>query len=344
MKIRGINYDVGTKTITGGLTRESFLAEDVKTEMDVIMNTLHCTAVRVSGMDIPRLVLASEIALGLGLTVWFSPALQYADQVDTLYHISRSAAAAEKLRLQYGKIIFVTGCEFTLFTEGFVPGDTGEKRMKNLFSPLSILKNMIGISRRYNLRLNRFLIKASTMAKEHFHGQITYASGTWEKIDWEHFDIIGIDHYRSMYNKSTYRQEIKKYAGLSKPVSIMEFGCCTYQGAADKGALGWAIVDWTKTRPELKGSFIRDEKEQADYLVDLLDIFQAEHIFAAFVFTFMTGNYIYDEDPRFDLDMASFGVVKVVSDRLKGFEQKMPWAPKLSFYRLGNFYESLEKK
>jgi hypothetical protein len=73
-------------------------------------------------------------------------------------------------------------------------------------------------------------------------------------------------------------------------------------------------------------------------------LFQAEHIFAAFVFTFMTGNYIYDEDPGFDLDMASFGVVKVVSDRLKGFEQKMPWAPKLSFYRLGNLYESLAKK
>ena len=44
MKFWGINYDVGTKTVTGGLTRESFLAEDVKTEMDVIKNTLHCIA------------------------------------------------------------------------------------------------------------------------------------------------------------------------------------------------------------------------------------------------------------------------------------------------------------
>lgn len=341
MQHRGINYDVGTKRLSGGLTRESFLLEDVKFEMEIIRNALHCNAVRISGLDVQRIVLASEIALKLGMTVWFSPSLQYANQTDTLNYISRAAEAAEKLRLQYGQVIFVAGCELTLFTEGFIPGETGEQRIKNLFSPMSILKNKIGLKRKYNIRLDRFLKRAVTEVRAHYRGQISYASGTWEKPDWDRFDIIGIDYYRSIYNKSSYRHDLKKYTKSRRPVAIMEFGCCTYRGAADKGAMGWAIVDWTKAKPELKGSFIRDEEEQAGYLIELLDISQAEDIFAVFVFTFMTGNYIYNDNHQFDLDMASYGIVKVISDRSIGFEKKMPWIPKLAFYGLGNYYSSL---
>jgi len=344
MKQRGINYDVGTKRLSGGLTRENFLLDDVKFELNIITNTLHCNAVRISGQDIQRIVLASEIALQSGMTVWFSPALQYASQADTMYYLIRAAGAAEKLRLQYGNLVFVAGCELSLFTEGFIKGDTGEKRMSSLFSPLSILKNKIGLKRSYNKRLNRFLKRAVNILKEHFGGKIAYASGTWEKIEWENFDFVGIDHYRALYNKASYRDELRNYISKGKPLSIMEFGCCTYHGASDKGAMGWAIIDWTKAKPELKGKFSRDEKEQSDYIADLLQVFQTEGVFAAFVFTFMTGNYIYSDDPRFDLDLASYGIVKVISDRREGYEKQVPWVPKLAFYRLGKIYSELSGK
>src|SRR5438105_8226391 len=95
MQHKGINYDTGTKTTTGGLTRETLDAATITKEIDIIKNELHCNAIRVSGIDIDRVVQASETALQQGLTVWFSPSLVYSDQASTFKYIIRAAAAAE---------------------------------------------------------------------------------------------------------------------------------------------------------------------------------------------------------------------------------------------------------
>ncbi len=337
MHYKGINYDVGTKTLTGGLTREGFDSFLVTKEIETIKNELHCNAIRISGLDIDRLVRTSEIALKQGLTVWFSPALHYSDQVTTLKYIIQCAMAAEKLRLVYPNIIFVTGCELSLFTSGFINGQTGNDRIKKMFSPLSLLKNMLGIKRVYNKRLNFFLEAAVHEIRKHFRGQLTYAAGAWEKIDWHLFDIIGVDLYRSVYNKRTYVKELQAYKKMGKPISIMEFGCCAYKGADEKGPMGWAIVDWKKNRPELKGKFIRDGHTQAQYIIDLLTIFDKEKVFASFVFTFVSYNYIYDENPQYDLDMASYGIVKVIRRDVQGYEG-LPWMPKIAFFELSKYY------
>jgi hypothetical protein len=118
----------------------------------------------------------------------------------------------------------------------------------------------------------------------------------------------------------------------------MEFGCCTYQGAEDKGGIGWAIVDWKKAPPELKGNYLRDEETQAGYLLELLEIFEAERLFAAFAFTFILENYVYNPDARYDLDMASYGLVKPVANNSQGRGKDLPWLPKQSFYKLGSYY------
>ena len=243
MIYKGINYDTGTRTLTGRVTREIFDLAVVSKEIAIIKNELYCNAIRISGFDLERMVKAAEIALKEGLTVWFSPSLQYENHENVFRYIVQSAAAAEKLRAEFPHIIFVAGCELTLFASDFVKGETGEERIKNLFGPLSMLKNVMGIRRRYNSLLNKFLTEAVREIRKRFNGQITYASGTWEKVDWGLFDIIGIDHYRASYNKSTYVNELKSYKKFVKPVSIMEFGCCTYKGAEDKGAMGWAIVE-----------------------------------------------------------------------------------------------------
>ena len=116
----------------------------------------------------------------------------------------------------------------------------------------------------------------------------------------------------------------------------MEFGCCTYKGAEDKGGMGWAIVDWKKDRPILKGDYTRDEAVQANYLLELLAIFDGEDVFAAFVFTFVTYNYIYNDDPRYDLDMASYGIVRSMGN--KGYYKNLPWLPKKAFFEIGEYY------
>ncbi len=325
-----------------GTTREKLDKETITKEIGIIKNELHCNAIRISGLDINRISLASEIALNLGLTVWFSPALHYDGQVNTLQYIIKGAAAAEKLRRVYPNIIYVSGCELSLFTSGFIEGDTGEQRMKNMFSPLSMVKNMLGIKRAYNRKLNIFLGNAVKEIRKQFSGQITYSSGTWEKINWGIFDIIGIDHYRAAYNKPVYLKVLQGYQKMNKPVSIMEFGCCTYKGAVDKGAMGWAIVDWKKDKPELKGEYVRDEDAQAKHILELLNIFETEKVFAAFVFTFISSNYVYNDDPKYDLDMAAYGIVRAMADNIHGCYGDLPWLPKRSFFALGNYYGSRE--
>ena len=339
MKHKGINYDIGTITITGSLTREIFDASVVAKEIDIIKNELHCNSIRISGLHIERLSTAAEIALQKGLTVWLSPALHYDTQKNTMKYILQNAANAEKLRLRYPDIIFVTGCELSLFTEGFVKGDTEAKRLQHLFSPLSLLKNKLGIKRTYGKRLNKFLEETVSEIRKIFRGQITYASGNWEKINWKFFDIVGVDLYRSSFNKATYIDELRNYKKIGKPLSVMEFGCCSYIGADDKGAIGWAIIDWKKHPPEVKGNYQRDEKVQSKYLLDLLTIFEQEEIFGAFVFTFISYNYAYSEDAKYDLDMASYGVVRSTPGIKNNRDQHLEWFPKDSFFTLGDFYK-----
>ena len=117
----------------------------------------------------------------------------------------------------------------------------------------------------------------------------------------------------------------------------MEFGCCAYNGADDKGAMGWAIVDWKKEIPELKGDFIRNEDVQSKYLLDLLNIFETENVYAAFVFTFVSNNYVSSQNPGHDLDLAAFGIVRSLPKGEPGYKS-LPWIQKQAFYELGNYY------
>jgi len=342
MHYKGINYDTGTQTTTGGLTRENFDAAIAAKEIDIIKHELHCNAIRISGQDLDRVVLASEIALAQGLTVWFSSFLPYSNQAITLAHITRAAEAAEKLRIRFSNviIIFVAGCELSLFTDGFVKGNTAKEKMSNMFGPLSMIKKMLGIPRTYNWQLNQFLSDAVEVIRTKFNGQITYASGAWEKIDWQPFDIVGVDYYRAAYNKSTYSKGLQNYKKAGKPLSITEFGCCTYKGADDKGGMGWAIVDWKKNPPQLKGAYKRDEQTQAQYLLELLTLFNTENVYAAFVFTFISGNYPHYDDPGHDLDMAAYGIVKIMGNDGQEHYKGLPWLPKLAFFKLAGYYST----
>ena len=238
MKYRGINYDVGNNYRHGYSSREEFDPAVIEKEIGIIHSELHCNAIRISGYDISRLVTASESALAHDLTVFFSPSNINASREDTEDYICEGARAAEELRLKYEKIIYVAGCELSLFSQGFIRGDTTDTRLRRMFRPLSILMNAAGIPRRYNKNLNVFFKKMLPEIRKLFGGQVTYASGTWESVDWSLFDFVGIDHYRSSYNKSVYRQQLKQYFRHGKPVVVLEFGCCCYRGAEDKGPAG----------------------------------------------------------------------------------------------------------
>ena len=121
----------------------------------------------------------------------------------------------------------------------------------------------------------------------------------------------------------------------------MEFGCCTQQGAEEKGGIGWAIVDWKKEKPELKNHYVRDEDVQAKCLTDLLRLFENEDVYTAFVFTFVSYSYPYNSDPRYDLDMASYGIVRTIQNSEQGFEG-LNWLPKKAFFHLADYYKGIQ--
>jgi hypothetical protein len=339
MNRRGMNYDVGTFAGKGISSRETLDPAIMQREIDIIKNDLHCTAIRISGQDITRLTLAAEYALRQGLEVWFSPAFTDANEQEMLAYFVQCAQAAEHVRQQSPQVVFVVGCELTLFMQGLVEGNDLFERIKTLTIRWGLLKSLLRGS--FKKRLNTFLAQATAVIREQFHGQLTYASGPWEEVDWTLFDIVSIDAYRDAANQHSFRKTLRTYFQHGKPVVISEFGCCTYKGAEDRGSSGWVIVDRNKTPRQLQGLFVRDEQGQARYLLDLLDMFQAETVDGAFVFTFVSPSYPSREDPLFDLDMASFSLVKTFVDQRGTTYPDLPWEPKESFRQVANYYASL---
>jgi hypothetical protein len=65
-------------------------------------------------------------------------------------------------------------------------------------------------------RLNDFLGRASTAVRGVYHGPLTYASLIWEDVDWDRFDLIGVDHYRDARNQGPVRRRRR----LPRPLRI----------------------------------------------------------------------------------------------------------------------------
>jgi hypothetical protein len=131
-------------------------------------------------------------------------------------------------------------------------------------------------------------------------------------------------------------------------------------GAADAGGRGFAILDISagdrqSTPPCLNDRYVRDETEQARELTELLSIFDAAGVDATFVMTFAAPLNPTSDDPLYDLDMASYSLVKSFGGRLGPLGAAhpeapwdrhrhgttypgMPWEPKDSFHAVADFY------
>ncbi|HVX43359.1 MAG TPA: hypothetical protein VHC49_05725 [Mycobacteriales bacterium] len=90
----------------------------------------------------------------------------------------------------------------------------------------------------------------------------------------------------------------------------------------------------------LNGEYVRDEAEQARYLQELLEIFDAEEVHAAFVFLFALENFPHRPggDPRDDLDRAGPGIVKVYENRYGTTYPDLMWDPKAAFATVAEHY------
>ena len=237
------------------------------------------------------------------------------------------AAIAESVRTSGGEAVMSLGVEHSLFLAGLVPGADFWERATNLART-----DFDRLAR----ELNAFLTGAVAAVRPDFGGSLTYSSGTWEEVVWEPFDVVGVDLYRDASNEATYQQAVRALHRHGKPVVITEFGCCCYVGADDRGGDGFTIVDWSGPEPVVTGNPVRDEQVQADYLDELLDVFEAERVQGAFVWNFIEPDSPHSPDPRRDLDMAGFAVVRCDHD----YATTGRWTPKAGYRTLARRYRT----
>ena len=351
MKIKGVCYDVGR--VMGINWRPHFDGEQVRRELEIIKNDLHCNSVRIHSRDLSRLTTAADYALNQGLEVWLSPEEWDKNPADTLAYLTKAAQAAESLRQRWpDRIVFVLGGELTLFMQGIVEGKTLQNRVAN---PSFMAKVKGG---EHNKPLNDFLAKARAAVTSVYHGKTTYASLVWEAVDWSDFDFVGVDHYWSAKIKDNYAEMLKPAFSSGKPVVNTEFGfATTHGGIGEEGmlssaGLGGGIIDGKSQvlhyglpligrfiRPHLNGEHVRDETWQAKKLVETLGILDESGVDGAFVFEFLSQIRPYNGNPRYDLDMAGTGLVKYYEGGRHGATYPdMPWEPKESFRAVADYY------
>lgn len=125
MEYRGVVYDVGLRfTVGNPYSVENFDMDLVTYDIDTIATELQCNAIRVEGEEIERLVAAARIAHLAGLIIFFNPWKMNIPITELPVYFAQAARAAEQLRIEGADIIFVAGCEISLFNEGIFAGST----------------------------------------------------------------------------------------------------------------------------------------------------------------------------------------------------------------------------
>ena len=348
MNRRGVTYDTGIVFSGPGYnvpTRPRLDLATAERELQIARDDLHCNAVRLIGREVDRLVQVAERALVLGLEVWLSPALWGRPPDETLRYDVSAAERAEELRKQHpDRFVLVLGSELTLFMEGIVPGGDFAARTREAITRIKAGDHSA------NDRLNDFLGRASTAVRGVYHGPLTYASLVWEDVDWDRFDLIGVDHYRDARIKDRYAEMLQPLLALGKPVINTEFGMRTYRGAESDGTLGFGVADQLRVglhqlpvvgrfvRERLNGDYVRDEAMQARELAETLTMLEAAGVDGAFVAEFVTAGAIFSDKPRYDLDMNAFALVKTYRHGKGTTYPDMNWEPKQSFHAVANYY------
>lgn len=304
---------------------------DVASDMGVIAAELHCTAVMIISADPQRLEATARLALDQGLEVW---ARLDSTDLRPRAMLHRLADAAQRLEaLRSGSrpaITLVVGSEFSHTVPGMVPGPRSFIRLKVVLRCRKILRRHI------RRRLDALLRRATAVARESFRGQVTYSAAAWEDVDWALFDVVGVSLYRSAANHDHYRELLR---GLrddhDRPLVVSEFGCGAFSGADAKGAGSFGVVNWFSDPPRVRDDTLRDESVQADYLGELIDLYDAEDIHGCFVFTYAMPGYPHSSDPTHDLDKAGFGLIS--SDDAGHTRQR-----KRAFHAVAERYRAIE--
>ena len=349
MKYRGVVYDVGLNFSGTGFSVEPFNPDLVECDMKTIANELHANAVRIEGEEIVRLEIAARSAHSMGLKVFFNPWKMNATIEETRAYFEEAAKTGERLRNEGIDLVFIAGCEYTIFSKGVFPGDSFNDRVMFLaqhFPSGHMIEDIPQALRDKSVELNNVLRSFVEVVRSQFGGQITYSAGSWEVVDWDILDVVGIDYYRRGEPAEKYVSCLDRYR-VGKPLAVLEVGCCAYEGAAERGDGGFVLLKGTN--PDGTGIFendivpTRNEKEQADYVGTQLELLKNAGVDAAFIFVFSFPCMPAGRGAT-DLDMMSFSLVKSFPEKDPRSKDMPPWVPKESFHRVADTFRTMEQE
>lgn len=279
---------------------------EVEDDLGVIREELHCTAVTLIGSRAEVLIPAADVALRHGLHVYLRLQIPGASSRELVANIRAVAAGAEALLQDFPKrVTLLLGTELSLTSRVVVPVASELLRLQLILRLGRLLE------RRTTRRVNELLRKLNSAARSEFSGTVTYAAAYWESVDWSDMDVVGVNLYRMGDDSPAYEKRVRELvATAGKPVVITEFGCGAHVGGDRRGPGSFLIVNWFSDPPRVRDGHVRDESVQADYLGELIDLYGAAGVHGCFVFTFFMPDFPYAADPRYDVDMAGFGVVR----------------------------------
>jgi hypothetical protein len=101
---------------------------------------------------------------------------------------------------------------------GIVPGRSHARR-----SRLPVLREIVK-SGAHTAPLRGFLAEAVPAVRRVYDGPISYSSLPIKDVDWDLFDIVGINYYRTQANAFRYNSTLDRFQAFGKPVMVTEFG------------------------------------------------------------------------------------------------------------------------
>ncbi|MCT7351388.1 abortive phage infection protein [Streptomyces sp. 15-116A] len=329
LRRHGVVYTVGAGETPG----TAWSARRMRADVRAIRDELHADTLDVTGDGVERLTATAAEAAERGLHVWLQPTLGDVPQRDILEHLAETGRFAERLRRQGASVELSVGCEFWLFVPGIIPGETAVERIENIQNGTVDWESALRC-------LDRFTARAAAVGRSVFGGRLSYAAAQDDRVDWTLFDVIGIDYYSYHPRPQDYVRELRRYLRWGKPLAITEFGTCAYVGAPKAGGMAWDVVDHDKEPPEIKGDLVRSERVQAEYVTDLLDVFESMGLYAVMAFEFIAADAPHrPDDPRHDLDMATYAITKTLKDDPDDPSSDWHWEPKQAFHALARRYE-----
>ena len=343
---RGVVYDVGRSM--GSLSmnwRPDYSPALMRRELDIIRTDLHANAVRLGGRDPRRLLAAADYAASAGLNVWLGPELWNATPPRTLSYITEAAAAAEPLFRRWpDRLTLSVGNELTAYMRGILPGRSFAQRSR---SP-----HLREDFRSGQDTLRAFLAEAAASVRRVYSGPISYSAMPYERVDWDHFDVVGVNYYRQQAPTTDhYTAKIGQLQATGKPVAITELGFASCRNADDPAFLstfnavplsmlglrmpfGGQLI-----RPRVRTLHARDEQCQARLLTDQLRLLDQAGVDRAFVMSFSFPLMPYREDPRHDLDATALSIVRTLPRGQHGTTYPgVGWEPKAAFHAVARYY------